>query len=273
MAVVGDILFCYALLIATFFRMMQYFLSFLNYYIRKDTHLGGREKLMKVMRGKIVMSNYAIELLPMTFLVVAPVALVVSATDSEYAGIALLLSIASLGQLGTQQRAAAGFATVLERVYRWTLIVSAVLVMAMSSGFSFLRTEVSGLHLARETTSSNETVEHWRTIFACIVTLIPVQWSSRIVVIVLGHFCKVSVALMVLLVRRAKVVLVCKAPNYLCALSKLTEWIWGPNSHRVVMTLLFVSTMAGDLSWLPEDSEPSESDSCSGSGSARAIGR
>lgn len=104
--------------------------------------------LLIAMLYTMTQCNYPLELLPVMFLASPPVVVAVSAQDSEYAGIAVLLSIAALGQRGSQQRADAGYNTRLERVYRWILIVFAVSVMTLSSVLSFLRTDVPGQHVS-----------------------------------------------------------------------------------------------------------------------------
>jgi len=258
MATVGDQLFCYALLIAAFFRMIQCMLAIIiqRAALRAEGGKGLRTLFKMVLRGEedmISVPVYMIEVLPLIFLFTAPVAVAVSATDSEYAGISVLLSIATLGQLSSQQRADAGYTTAIERAYRWALIVSAVMVMISGSGLSFLRTDVAGLHFSREQKKfaflDNLSGHDWRSAVACAVALVPVNWSRRILWNVVGHFIKVAVALTLLLARRGQVLLTCQFPSYPCAFGRLTKWLWSPASERAVMALLFVSTMAGDLSW------------------------
>jgi len=274
MATVGDILFCWALLTAVFFRMMQYyfpllfflFLNVFNYFkARRNGERGALrayvEEFKKVMSGETVLRYHSVDILPIVFLFTTPIAVAVSAMDSEYAGIAVLLSIASFGQLCLQQRADADYITRLERAYRWTLIVSAVLVMALSSGLKFLRIDVSGLRFSSEQkifTVGFFSEFDWRTKVACVVVLLPVNWSRKIVLCVIGHLCKVVSTLLLLLAGRGKVLLTCETPNSQCAIGKLSSWLWSPDSHRTVMTLLLVSTMAGDLSWRPIDENMDE---------------
>lgn len=254
MATVGDILFCYALLTAVVFKILQYIISSFLFLFSSDHDFRWAKKFKMVARGEDIIDKfYAIELLPSFFLINAPVAVAVSATDSEYAGVAVLLSIASLGQLGSNQREKAGYKTGVERAYRYTLIVVAVFVLTVGSGLSFLRVDVRELYLPKGQEGwyfmHHLTVHDWRTWVACLVTLVPVNRFWTVGWNVLGHVVKVAVTLAVLLFRRGKVPLICDTPSYPCAIGKLTKWLWSPASERTVMALLLISTMAGDLSW------------------------
>jgi len=255
MARVGDILFCGTLLIGVLFRIAQYYSRFLSFLIFEHRDAPMSKRIKRAWEN--TRCTYMLDFLPPLFLFSAPISITVSATDSEYAGIAVLLSLTSLGQLALQQRENAGYNTYIERTYRAILFVSAVGVMAMSSGLSFLRTDLSGLHLSSEQDSRDQggSGQYWRFLVASSVGIIPVNWTSRIVCSVLGHFFKVTVTLMVLLFRRGEVLLACKLPGFACASGKLLDWIWSRDSHQAVMALLFVSTMAGDLSWRPEPSK------------------
>lgn len=263
MARVGDILFCYALLTAVVFQALQYAFSSFLFLMSGDREHHWMKKCRMVARGEDAIEKYyVIELLPLFFIINAPVAVAVSATDSEYAGVAILLSIASLGKLGSDAREKAGYKTPVERGYRYTLIVVAVFVLTVTNGLQFLRSDVRGLHLDKPQKGwhfgAHLIIHDWTTVVACIVTLVPVNRFLGIGWNTLGHAVKVAITLTVLLFERRQVNLTCEPPSYPCAVGKLTRWLWSPASERLVMALLLVSTMAGDLSWRPQEKEKDE---------------
>jgi len=272
MPTLGDQLFCVTLLTAGFFSVLQRCMNLMVFMLSEHQDLPWPDRFKKALPNTV--NKYMIEFLPLIFLATAHIAVAVSATDSEYAGISVLLSIAALGQVGCQKRSEAGYKTGVEYAYRGILIVYAVAVMIVFSGLNFLRTEVSGLRLSAESRVLVDLAQiyEWRTIVASFVAVgFPVHWSGDFLWCVLGHIIKVTVTLAVLLAGRGEVKLVCTVPSYPCAYGRLLRWMWSPGSERGVMALLFVSTMAGDLSWRPKDKKSSESDSCSGSDIARAI--
>lgn len=91
----------------------------------------------------------------------------------------------------------------------------------------------------------------YRSIIAVFVGCIPVNFTTEPIWSLLGHLLKVLVTLPLFLFGRSNVVLSCENANNVpnCARIKTIQWLWGPDSNRVVMSLLFVATMAGDLNW------------------------